>query len=418
MSNQSQGKFKLLKELFESVYLIEDPYIIKVLAASVINQRIKGDPVWIVLVAPSSSGKTEFINSIANCAGVYPLSSLTSHTFISGQKKGSMETSLLKRIGNGIITFKDLTSLLSENREERAVIMAQLREIYDGKLSKSFGTGETIDWKGKITVIAGSTYAIHSLKQQYTAMGERFLFYNIIQPDRKDSSCRAMENQESGELDEKRQTILDNMSEYLNNLIEVPPQEQYPKISKELRNQLIDLANLSTMARSDVERNYHSQQMEILEVYPPEYPARFASQLQNYARSLMIINWNETGVMELLPEDEKILDKIALDSVNKSRRTAMQELSKYDIIETAGLATKLNMPTNTVRRWLEDLCALEICDRMKGSGSRGDRWSIKEEYRKIICKFENINKEGEELIEKIDNNSIISEEEIREAMKN
>lgn len=410
----SHGELKKIKELFESVYLIADPYIIKTLIASVINQRISGDSVWIVFVGASGEGKSEFINSIAKCVGVWPLSTLTSHTFISGQSKTSTETSLLLRIQNGIITFKDLTSLLSENREERAMIMAQLREIYDGKMNKSFGNGRDINWEGKITVIAASTYAIHSLKQQYTAMGERFLFYNIISPDREEATRRAMRNQSSGNLKEQRLNIETAVGEYVNNKFQIP--NETPKISEDVETQLIHLAELSTRARSDVERNFRSPAMEILEVYKPEMPTRFAGQLQGYANSLMIINWNEMGKLELLKEDEEILYKISLDSVNKSRRTAMQELSKYDIIETSGLATKLNMPTNTVRRWLEDLCALEICDRVKGKGSKGDRWTIKEKYRQLICKFENISKEGEELIEKIETNGIISEEDINEAM--
>jgi len=418
MQNQTRGEFKKIKELFESVYLIDDPYIIKVLVASVINQRLKGDPCWIIFVGPSGSGKSEFVNSIYKCQNLHCISTLTSHTFISGQNKGQTETSLLLKIQNGIITFKDFTSMLSENRDERAVIMSQLREIYDGKMSKSFGTGQTVNWSGKITVIAASTYVIHSLKQQYTAMGERFLFYNIIQPDRIKSAEKAMNNQEEGDMAEKREEIATHMAKYLDEYIKIPEQSQISKIDNDLKQKLLELSNLATMARSDVERNLRSPQMEITDVHPAEAPARFAGQLQNYAKSLMIINWNETGFMGLLPEDEVILYKIALDSITKSKRIAMQELSKYDIIETSGLATKLGMPTNTVRRWLEDLVALQVADRMKGSGPRGDKWTIKEEYRKIICKFEGISKEGEELIEEVNNSNIISQEEIDAAMEN
>ena len=417
MTNTTQGKFKQLRELFESVYLIADPYIIKVLAASVINQRLAGDPCWMIFIGPSGSGKSEFINSIYKCQNLHCISTLTSHTFISGQSKGQTETSLLLKIQNGIITFKDFTSMLSENRDERAVIMAQLREIYDGKMSKSFGTGQTINWRGKITVIAASTYVIHSLKQQYTAMGERFLFYNIIQPDRIEAADRAMNNQEEGNMNEKRENIATAMAAYLDENITVPDQNEIPKIDDKLRQQLLKLSNLATMARSDVERNYRSPQMEITDVHPAEAPARFAGQLQNYAKSLMIINWNETGKMELTEEDEVILYKIALDSINKSRRLAMQELSKYDMIATSGLATKLGMPTNTVRRWLEDLVALQVADRQKGSGSHGDKWVIKDEYREIICKFEGISKEGEELVEEPNNSSMITQEEINAAME-
>src|SRR3990167_4515917 len=177
------GELKKLQSLFEGVYLIKDQYILKMLLAGVISQRLPSDPVWFIIVASSSSGKTEFINAISNCDGVVPLSTLTPKTFVSGVKlAGGKEASLLLNLnkgtdmeGDGILAFKDLTSLLSERHEDRSVIMGQLREIYDGKYSKSFGTGQTVDWKGKITIIAGSTYAIHQLKQAYSALGERFL---------------------------------------------------------------------------------------------------------------------------------------------------------------------------------------------------------------------------------------------------
>jgi len=393
----SQGEFKKLTDLFSSVYLVRDPYVLKTMSAVAISQQIPGDPIWVVIVGASGSGKSEYINSLVKCVGVFPLSTLTSHTFISGMKGRGQETSLLLKIQNGIITFKDLTSLLSEHKDDRSVIMAQLREIYDGKYSKTFGTGETIPWSGKITVIAGSTYAIHTLKQQYTAMGERFLFYNMIQPDRVEAARRTMQNQEEGNMDQKRLMLAENMGIYMNDTIVIPT--QLPRITKEFEDEVLIISELSTRARSDVERNYKSPQQEITAVHPPEMPTRFAGQLLGMSRSLSIMNWNEIGILELLPKDKTIIHKLALDSVTMSRRVSMQELSRYESITTAGLAVKLNFPTNTIRRWLEDLNALGIADRQKGRGPQGDSWQIKKTYRDVIGKFEGIEMQHMELID-------------------
>lgn len=393
----AKGELKKLTELFNSVYLIKDPYILKTILAGVVSQQLKSDPVWIVIIAPSGGAKSEFINAITKCVGVFPLSTLTSKTFVSGMKGRGEETSLLLKIQNGIITFKDLTSLLSEHKEERSVIMAQLREIYDGKYAKTFGTGETVEWGGKITILAGSTYAIHTLKQQYTAMGERFLFYNMIQPDRIEAGRRTMENQEDGKMAELRNMLATSTGHYANELIVIP--KEMPRITAEFRDEILSIAELATRARSAVERNWRSPQQDITEVHPPEMPTRFAGQLQVMARSLMIINWNETGELVLLDEDKIILYKLALDSIDKSRRITMQELSKYDTLTTTGLAVKLGLPTNTIRRWLEDLVALEIAERVKKSGNKGDDWLIKEKYRTIITRYEGIAFEGHELID-------------------
>ena len=158
--------------------------------------------------------------------------------------------------------------------------------------------------------------------------------------------------------------------------------------------------------------------MEITEVHPPEMPTRFAGVLMTYLLALMIINWNETGKFEIFDEDKKILNKISLDSITKSKRIAMQELAKYDWLETAAIATKINMPTPPIRRWLEDLNALGVADRIKGTGPKGDKWRIIERYRQIMIKFEDLiyiggDLEGED--ETVGN--IINQEDIDEALK-
>ena len=402
-----------IEKEIEKVYLVKDPYITKILVAATVAHFLPGDPCWIVIVAPSGGAKSEFINLLHMLSWtpppteedknpdeqkVHAISTLTSKTFISGQKVVGRETSLLNQIQKGIITFKDLTSLLSEQRDERALIMAQLREIYDGKYAKSFGTGETIEWKGKITIIAGSTYAIHSMKQAYTALGERFIFYNMEQPERYDAAKRTMENQQEGKMTEHRNRLAIMMREYIIDILE-NMQKDLISITPEQQKDTLDLAELATRARSDVQRNWSSREQEITEVHPPEMPTRFAGQLQTMMQSLKVINNHETGKAKLTKGDEKALAKLALDSITRSRRIAMIQLSQYDVLETAGIATKIGMPTNSVRRWIEDLVALEIADRQKGSGPKGDKWSIKEKYRNLILRYEGLKKQGDKLTE-------------------
>ena len=67
------------------------------------------------------------------------------------------------------------------------------------------------------------------------------------------------------------------------------------------------------------------------------------------------------------------------------------------MLQTAGLATKIGFPTSTIKRWLEDLTALGVAEREKGSGPQGDKWRILPIYRDIILRFEGITPEGGEL---------------------
>ena len=382
--------FNTLKKRFNEVFLIKDPGIIKLVFAAVIANRIKTDPVWLFIVGAPGSGKTEFITALSLVNEIYPISSLTAHTFISGKKgQNFSQNSLLLKIQSGTITLKDFTTLLSINKDERKEIMSQFREIYDGSFDKPFGTGEEIHWKGKIGLIAGVTTVIYQMRDLYAAMGERFIMYYPELPDRKEMARRAMQNVES--IQEKRLELQKLAQRYLDKTVKI--HNPLPVLSPELNEELLELAEFSTRARSPVDREIFGSNKEITFAHPPELPTRFASQLKILALGLAMINENN----EVMEEDKQILYNIALSSITITRRKALHELTKYASVNTSGLATKLNYPTSTVRRWLEDLNALEMVIRLK-SGNK-DLWQIKEEYRPILQKYENITLINAELTE-------------------
>jgi hypothetical protein len=366
---------------------------------------------------------SELVNMLSSSLYIHPISSITANTLVSGAKLGGGKpASLLNKLSagtdrpeEGILLFKDFTSLLSEQEVTQKLIMAQLREIYDGKYDKEFGTGHAIHWKGKVTIIAAATHKMYDMRQQYSAMGERFMMYEMITPDGKEASERGMTNQEEGIMDEARARLAEMVRVYVNEMLELP--KELPKISRELKTKAIDLAEMTTRVRSDVKRDWRSINKEIVGVNPPEQPIRFASGLQNIARSLMVLNWNETGEFTLPGKYEKILFKYSLDSMPPNRRKAMQELSRYTVLETKGLGLKLNRPSSSLRRDVEDLVALEVADREPGAGSQGDRWKIRPYYKNLIQQFEGIQDTGTELTERLaeDEDKMLAEAEaIRE----
>ena len=78
-----------------------------------------------------------------------------------------------------MLIIKDFGTILTLYREARGEIFAQLRKVYDGQFSKSFGTGETILWNGKIGILAGVTPAIDKYMSVNAMLGERFLHYRM-----------------------------------------------------------------------------------------------------------------------------------------------------------------------------------------------------------------------------------------------
>ncbi len=127
---------------FDELLLLPDHGAVYVALAGIVANYAEGDVVWPLLVGPSGCGKSELITAVTSAPGVWPLSSLTPQTLLSGFERKGEPASLLLQIGAfGILAFKDLTTVLTMHREARSQIIGQLREVADGKTEKSFGNG-------------------------------------------------------------------------------------------------------------------------------------------------------------------------------------------------------------------------------------------------------------------------------------
>ena len=61
----TQVKFQEIQEIFDSFLLLEDRNLIWLTLATVIgNQMMNRRPIWMMLVAPPSSGKTTALNAL------------------------------------------------------------------------------------------------------------------------------------------------------------------------------------------------------------------------------------------------------------------------------------------------------------------------------------------------------------------
>jgi hypothetical protein len=149
-------------EAFAELLLLPDFSAVDVALAGVVANYADGDPVWPLLVGPPGGGKSEIVSALSDVPDVWPLSSLTPQTLISGaEDREGKSASLLLQIGPfGIIAFKDLTTVLTMHRDARQAIIGQLREVADGRCDKSFGTGARVTWQGKLGLVAGVTPVI------------------------------------------------------------------------------------------------------------------------------------------------------------------------------------------------------------------------------------------------------------------
>ena len=132
-------------ETFRSWLYLPDPGPVYVACAGVAVNRIdRFDPTWIVLIGAAGSGKTEALNATTGLEGIYLAGTLTEASLLSGTPRkdtaAGASGGLLREIGSsGILVLKDFGSILSMHREQRANVLAALREIYDGSWHRDVG---------------------------------------------------------------------------------------------------------------------------------------------------------------------------------------------------------------------------------------------------------------------------------------
>jgi len=145
-----------------------------------------GDPAWLLLNSGSGNAKTETCQSLAG-AGAIVTSTITSDgALLSGSpnrdKAKDATGGLLNVLGsNGLLVIKDVTSILSMNRDMRGAVLAALREIHDGRWQRNVGTdgGRTLTWTGRLTLIGAVTTAWDRAHDVVASMGDRFVILRM-----------------------------------------------------------------------------------------------------------------------------------------------------------------------------------------------------------------------------------------------
>src|SRR5262245_64131616 len=89
-----------------------------VLGSVAANRLLDQDPVWLLIVAPPSSGKTEIVAACGKLPDVHPAATLTEAALLSGSPRKDHAQGatggLLHQMGRfGILLHKDFGSVLS-----------------------------------------------------------------------------------------------------------------------------------------------------------------------------------------------------------------------------------------------------------------------------------------------------------------
>jgi hypothetical protein len=358
-------------ETFRRWLYMPDPGGLYVALATVAANLAPGDPVWTLLVGPPSAGKTETIAPLERLPYVYPAATITEAALLSGTAKRDRDVTakggLLREIGEfGILLLKDFTSVLAQNRDARAQVLAALREIYDGSWTRHVGTdgGRTLHWRGKLGLVAGVTPAVDIHHAVMSSMGERMVLHRLPDVDAGQVIADALgrvgnETVMREELAAAVHAVLDSAN--------LGQKSAALTAAEKLR--IGDLAVFGVRCRSAVQRDGYSREVELLPT--PEGPARLGL---TFAR--LLGGMRTIGVPE--PVRWELLAKLAGDCMPAGRRVLLEWLAGIaEPAPTGVIATETMMPTNTARRHLEDLTLLAVVERVRRTReNEADRWAL------------------------------------------
>ena len=326
-----------------------------VLAAAAV-ERLKGDPLWVLLISGSGNAKTETVQALAG-AGATIVSTITSDgALLSGsptrEKAKDATGGLLRKTGaRGTLVIKDVTSILSMNRDSRGQVLAALREIHDGNWSRNVGTdgGRTLSWSGRLAIIGAVTTAWDRAHDVIASMGDRFVLVRIDSTLGRIAAGRQAIENTGREADMRLE-----LAAAVKATLEEADLETEVCLDDEELSRILAAANVVTLARTGVEYDYRG---DVIDAHAPEVPTRFAKQLTQLMRGSIALGMERRAAL-------KLAIRCARDSMPPLRLAILDDVAANPNTSTKDVRRRLAKPRATVDRQLQALHMLQVltCD--------------------------------------------------------
>jgi hypothetical protein len=361
-----------LQAVFKRWLLLADDDYLPIFTGAVLAHRLTSDPVWLMIVAPPGGTKTEMLASLYGYPGIFALSKLTARTLASGFGNRT-DASLLSRLADHILVLKDFTTVLEISHDERQAILAQLREVYDGRLDAVWGTGGELHWEGRLGFLAGVTQAIDKHQQAMALLGERFVLFRPQMADRAALARYAVER--SGQEVQMRAELQSAMHGFLR-----ARGSQAPAVGDAMLSALASLGDFVTRARSPVERDANRNLSYAPE---PEAPTRFTKVLKSLSQGIALAY----DAAEVTEREMRLVVRVAFDSLPPVRRAVLMALSRNGkaSVDTLVKAVAPRCSATSVRRALEDLQALGVVQCAEHVVTGEHLWKLIVGTRELNC---------------------------------
>jgi len=341
---------------------------IDVLYGMIVGNRFSNDPIWLFFVGASGSMKSDIVMAVDGWDEIVSISSLTPNTLISGSATGNKDPSLVPKINGKILAIKDFTTILQMQQQSLEAIMGQLRDAFDGKCAKPFGTGVMRVYESKFGLLSGVTAAVEQFLEGGTAMGERFLTYPLVNYDTFASLSpildRVIDNTLNHSKNEMRNALQSLSRDVLN-------YDFGSNINVDItyREKIKALCFWISRMRGSVTRDKFRRDI----THRPyiEYPTRLVSQFISLSAGITLFR----GKTELSTSEYNIMKDIAHGSAPYHLESIVRNIWQEDPkgrFKTEDLETWLRLPWETVHRFAENLVQLGMLRKSTKQGHRID----------------------------------------------
>lgn len=341
-----------LLDLMGGYVHLDDPGHVWFALAVAVSAALDGDPLWGMLVGPSSSGKTEAVRALDGLAE--PVDELTAPALLSWTHgKLPRPTGVLTRIGErGLVTVGDFSTVLAtSDRGGRDQLFALLRRAYDGAVTRDLGNAPTpLRWTGRLTLLAACTPAIDNYQSHADQLGPRWLYYRLAPGSAQAKRATSRKaRRRAGQLAHARAEA----AELTGRLVAAARQQAATvRLPEPAAEQLDDVAIVACFGRAVVPRNpYGRRDVEGLAVV--EEPPRLVAQLVLLAKGLLALGLPAPAAVALCR-------RAALDSVPAVRRGLLAALADAEELTASEAARRVGCHRHVARMALEELAAIGL----------------------------------------------------------
>ena len=337
--------------------------------ATVVSNKIPGDPLWIYVVGPPGCGKSMILQSFMNSLNCVFRSKLTATSFISGMKQeDGSDPSLLAQLNGKSLLIKDFTAVKSMPIVVQEHLYGILRDAYDGNVLVEYGNGVKRNYPDvHFSIVAGITDIVHG--DNRAALGERFLKVEMIPSDKEydqEAQIRAsianVVNNVKAEADLK-----DCMEAFIYHVEETFDLEKLPTVPNWVIDRVVSLCQIVGLLRSTVLR----ERNEDVSYRPrPEIGNRLANQLIKLGRACAYVSGKDAIDKDIY----SIMEKVAFSTAHGWHSEIVREMVHHNRgITVEKLAETLQISVSSVQRRLSDLQELKIVMSEKKSQQRRGR---------------------------------------------